>query len=376
LAILLVMLSHLTQLPGRTRFDIGWSMVARLGWVGVDLFFVLSGFLITGILLDAKGSAHYFRNFYARRVLRIFPLYYLILTLSLFVLPRLLPPDKALRFASIAGDEIYYWLYLSNFAIAKAGETRHGVLDITWSLAIEEQFYLAWPMVVLFCTRRSLIQIAAALLGLSLAVRIGLRLTTGINAFSIYVLTPCHLDSIAIGALVAALAREPRSLAPLQRPARIAALILGPAALALALVESFLAPDHFGPGFSPIFNTFGSTLLAVFFGALLVLVQTAAPASTIDRVFTSSFLRTFGKYSYGLYLVHLPLEAAIRDRLFGPSTKRPLFFFPMLFGSEFPGQLLFYVVAAAAAFGVAWLSFHIFEKQFLKLKRLFPTRTE
>lgn len=373
LGIVLVMLFHMNQLLLHTRVDRVFVMLAECGWIGVDLFFVLSGFLITGILLDAKGSAHYFRNFYVRRVLRIFPLYYAVLAISLFVLPHLLPPDKALRFGSIAGDEIYYWLYLSNFSTARAGEPRHGVLDVTWSLSIEEQFYVVWPVVVLLCSRLTLKRIAVGLMGLSLVVRIGLRLTTDLNAFSIYVLTPCHLDPIAMGALIALLAREPLGLAPLARPARRYAVIVGGAALALALIEAVLRPSVFGTGFSTIFNTVGFTLIAVAFGALLISVLTAAPGSPLSRVFTWGLLRTFGKYSYGLYLIHLPLRAVIRDRLFGPSNRAPRFFFPVLFGSELPGQLLFYALAIAASLAAAWLSFHLFEKQFLKLKRFFPT---
>jgi peptidoglycan/LPS O-acetylase OafA/YrhL len=373
LAILLVMVLHMTQLPPRTAVDRGFIRVAELGWIGVDLFFVLSGFLITGILLEAKGSPRYFQSFYARRVLRIFPLYYAVLVASLFVLPRVLPPDKALRFGSIAGDEIYYWLYLSNVAIARAGQPRHGVLDVTWSLSIEEQFYLVWPVIVLVCSRRALLRAAAGLIVLSLLVRVALLVGTDLNAFSIYVLTPCHLDAIAMGALIAALAREPRGLAPLARPARAAAWALGPAALAFALTESLVHPPDFGTGLSPLFSTVGWTMIASFFGALLIAVHAAAPGSALHRVFTSGFLRTLGKYSYGLYLIHLPLRALIRDRLFGPSTRAPRFVFPALFGSELPGQLLFYAIAIAASLGVAWLSFHLFEKQFLKLKRFFPT---
>jgi len=202
------------------------------------------------------------------------------------------------------------------------------------------------------------------LIGLSLAVRIGIRLTTHLNSFSIYVLTPCHLDGIAMGSLLAALAQEPRGLAPLGRAARIAAWILGPSSLLLALTESVLHPNDFGVGFSPIFNTVGFTLLALFFGALLTSVLTSASGSALGRVFASGALRTFGKYSYGLYLIHLPLRAVIRDRLF-PHL-------PKVLRSELPGQLFFYAVAGAASLGAAWLSFHLFEKHFLKLKRLFP----
>jgi peptidoglycan/LPS O-acetylase OafA/YrhL len=111
----------------------------------------------------------------------------------------------------------------------------------------------------------------------------------------------------------------------------------------------------------------------VFFGALVILVATADPGSRLHRVFASSFLRTFGKYSYGLYLIHLPLRALIRDRVYGPSDRAAWLHYPRLFGSELPGQLLFYLVAGSASLGVAWLSFNLFEKQFLKLKRLFPS---
>lgn len=375
LAIFLVAFNHFTHLPPRTEVDRVWITLAWLGWIGVDLFFVLSGFLITGILLEAKGSPHYFRNFYARRILRIFPLYYLILAVSLFVLPHVLPADKAQRFASIAGDEIYYWLYLSNFAIARAGQTRHGVLDVTWSLAIEEQFYVVWPAVVLLVSRISLKRIAVALMALSLATRVALRLSTDLGSFSIYVLTPCHLDSIAMGSLIAALAREPGGLAPYAGRARRAAFALGPAAIALAFVESRLNPSQFGPGYSPIFNTVGFSLLALVFGGMLVAILTAAPNSRLQEVFNARWLRTLGKYSYGIYLVHLPIGALIRDRLFGPSTRSKRFVYPSLFGSELPGQLLYYLLAGSAAFSVAWLSFNLYEKHFLKLKRLFPVVT-
>jgi peptidoglycan/LPS O-acetylase OafA/YrhL len=375
LAIFLVAGNHFTHLPPRTEVDRVWITLAWLGWIGVDLFFVLSGFLITGILLEAKGSPHYFRNFYARRILRIFPLYYLVLAVSLFVLPHVLPNDKAQRFASIAGDEIYYWLYLSNFAIARAGQTRHGVLDVTWSLAIEEQFYLVWPAVVLLMSRRSLKRVAIAVMAISLATRVALRLGTNLGSFSIYVLTPCHLDSIAMGSLIAALAREPGGLAPYAVRARHAAWALGPTAITLAFIESRLDPSPFGPGYSPIFNTVGFSLLALVFGGMLVAILTAAPGSRLLWVFNAGWMRALGKYSYGIYLVHLPIGAVIRDRFFGPSTRSKHFVYPSLFGSELPGQLLYYLLAGTAAFSVAWLSFNLFEKHFLKLKRLFPAVT-
>jgi peptidoglycan/LPS O-acetylase OafA/YrhL len=374
LAILLVMLLHLWTIPSVTRLDWALFYGTNLGWFGVDLFFVLSGYLITGILLDAKGAERYFRNFYVRRVLRIFPLYYVILIASLYVLPQLLPPEKALRFGSIAGDAPYYWLYLSNFAMARAGYARHGVLDVTWSLAIEEQFYLVWPALVFLCSRRALVRIAAGLGVASLALRIGLHFFSRYNAYSIYVLTPCHLEPIVAGAILAAWAREPGGLARFKSQARLAVFAMLPLVITIPIAEEILEPpNQIALGLGPIFVTIGFTLLAVLFGGLLVLVATAEPGSALHRVFTTSLLRTFGKYSYGVYLVHLPLRALIRDRIFGPSGPGPRFHFPKLAGSELPGQLLFYVLAAGVSLGVAWVSFQLFEKQFLKLKRFFPS---
>jgi len=374
LAILLVMLIHLWCTPQWTAIDHVLGVGVNLGWFGVDLFFVLSGYLITGILLDAKGAEHYFRNFYLRRVLRIFPLYYLVLIVSLYVLPRALPADKAERFGSIADDARYYWLYVSNFAIARAGKTRHGVLDVTWSLAIEEQFYLLWPALVSLCSRRALARIAAGVAVASLATRVGLHYFSSYNNFSIYVLTPCRLDGLAVGAILAAWAREPGGLARFRRPARAAFFATLPLVIAIPVAEEiFEPPNNFGVGFGSIFITFGFSLLAVLFGGLLILVVTAEPGSSLHRAFGSAFLRTFGKYSYGLYLFHLPIRALIRDRIYGPSNREARFHFPRLLGSELPGQLLFYFVAGAASLGVAWVSFQVFEKQFLKLKRAFPS---
>jgi peptidoglycan/LPS O-acetylase OafA/YrhL len=374
LAIVLVMCLHLWTLRTPSTLNRVFFFATNLGWFGVDLFFVLSGYLITGILIDAKRADHYFRNFYVRRVLRIFPLYYVVLIASLYVLPHVLPPEKAARFGTIDGDAPYYWTYLSNFAMARVGVTRHGVLDVTWSLAIEEQFYLVWPALVFLCSRRALVRIAAGLAVTSLALRLGLHLFSSYNAYSIYVLTPCHLDSLVVGAILAVWAREPGGLARFEKPARAAFLVTLPVVIVLPIAEEiFGPPNHIALGMSAIFNTVGFTLLAGLFGSLLILVVSARPGSTLHRFFTSSFLRTFGKYSYGIYLVHLPIRALIRDRIYGPEGPGPRFHFLKILGADLPGQLIFYVVAGAAALGVAWLSYHLFEKQFLKLKKYFPS---
>ncbi|HEX6407837.1 MAG TPA: acyltransferase, partial [Gemmatimonadales bacterium] len=119
-AILLVMGYHILEtFPGGPEVPDLVTRLASVGWIGVDLFFVLSGFLITGILYDTKGSPGFFRNFYIRRVLRIFPLYYGFLALFCLILPALGPNDAAIVELHRACP--WYWSYLANFYMAQHG---------------------------------------------------------------------------------------------------------------------------------------------------------------------------------------------------------------------------------------------------------------
>ena len=355
-AILLVLMFHQTILVPQNRLD---SLIARLGgmgWVGVDLFFVLSGFLITGILLDAKGQAHYFRNFYARRVLRIFPLYYAVVFVSLVVLPHIHHP-KAQNFGRVRGDEVWYWTYLSNFIIAKRNAWRHGILDVSWSLAIEEQFYLFWPTIVLLCSRRVLMGVCGILIGGALVFRTVMA-GAGADTIFIFVSTPSYVDALAIGALLAAVARGAGGMARWIRPAW--AVVVASASL---LVVLFVTRNETAE--SPWMQTAGFSTLAILFGGVLVLASSsAAPAA----FFAHPLLRTFGKYSYALYLFNLPLRAVVRDSIFTPEKV------PALLHSRIPGQLLFYLAATAISFVAAFASWHLYEKHFLRLKRFFPER--
>jgi peptidoglycan/LPS O-acetylase OafA/YrhL len=364
LAILLVALFHQTVIgSGNTvlAVDRWFAKIVGVGWCGVDLFFVLSGFLITGILLDARERPHYFRNFYLRRTVRIFPLYYAVVFLSLVVIPNLpegvVPASKLASFGRVEGDDLWYWLYLSNYAIARAGMWRHGILDISWSLAIEEQFYLLWPALVLWLGRRGIARLCVFLLVGALGLRFAMFLAD-VHFIAIYVLTPTRIDTLAAGALVAVLVRGPAGLLGLVPPAR---RIL--AASLLLLLPAFVWRGGLDPSVDPWVYTLGFSLLTALFAALLVLALAARPGSALFTFFTHPFMRMLGKYSYAIYLFHLPLRALLRDTVYGPER------FPVLFGSKIPGQLLFYAVATLLTLAVAMASWHLFEKHFLKLKR-------
>ena len=352
IAILLVLFLHLGQfghgLPAPTVLvDRIFIRAARTGWMGVDLFFVLSGFLITGILYDTKGSPRYFRQFYARRVLRIFPLYYAALALFLIVLPALRPEHWALK--DLRTDAAWYWTYLYNVKVAFEGFRPSSALGHFWSLAVEEQFYLVWPIVVLWLGRKHLlITCVIAVVG-----ALVFRLVSSSTGYVVLpdVLTPARMDALAVGAFIAVVARSPNGLGVMRRWAV-------PVAVAAALPLAVLLR------YNVALTTVSHTLMALLFGAILVLAITVSPATVLGTTVASPILRFFGRYSYALYVFHHPLL------WFKPAFS--LAFVPTVFGSQLPAYLLWLVISIGASVAIALVSWHLLEKQFLKLKQLFP----
>ena len=153
LAVVLVLLFHLDRLSGAAWPDRVLARLFGAGWVGVDLFFVLSGFLITGILVDTAAQRNFFRNFYARRALRIFPLYYALLVVGFAVYPTFAPAIHADRDWRLFLDgQWWFWSYLANIRLAAVGGAPMNFGHL-WSVAIEEQFYLVWPLLLLLAWR-------------------------------------------------------------------------------------------------------------------------------------------------------------------------------------------------------------------------------
>src|SRR5580658_11271084 len=200
------------------------------GWMGVDLFFVLSGFLITGILVDTNRSGGFFKNFYVRRCLRIWPLYYSLL-FFMFVIVRFLSQSE---FQAVVQTSSPWWafpLFLQNFLLPISTNAA-GPLGVTWSLAIEEQFYLVWPLVVRFCSLTQLRRVAIAEICISPALRFYLSL----HHVNLYTNVFCRLDGLMAGALLALLIRRV-DFAPAKLLTRFWILLIVAAPLA------FLAAD-------------------------------------------------------------------------------------------------------------------------------------
>jgi len=358
-AILLVILHHLAKslqlefTPGNAT--VTWLLNAFvLGWSGVDLFFVLSGFLITGILVDTKGTPHFLSNFYVRRALRIFPLYFGVLTCAALI--AMLVPSVRHWF----GTEDLWWqfVYATNINITLNGWRSVGWFGHFWSLAIEEHFYLLWPLVVLLCRTRTLIVITASIWVAVFLVRWGV-LHLYYPTPATYVLTPLRIDSLALGSCLAILVRNQTardwlaSLAP--RVTWVAGVLIG----AMVLAAGSVSHENYwlqGAGFS---------LFGICYASLLLQGVFPRRAQWASRMLVNPMLRSAGKYSYGLYVFHVPVFMFFFHSHKGDQLRA------ILTGGNAGGWLdacLTTLLALAISIAVALLSWTVWEKQFLKKK--------
>ena len=338
--------AHYFNFTPTTGAEYAFAIVFQAGWVGVDLFFVLSGFLITGILLDTRGSEGYFRTFYSRRVLRIFPLYYVMLAFVILVLP-VIAPSHGPQVEPVR--ETFWWhaLYGVNWIVAAKG---HWVplTAMFWSLAIEEQFYLVWPALVAWVPRAALPRVALGVAVLAFILRV-IAHWLGVNPGVVFAATPMRLDALMAGALVAMAMRSPRWATWLVRwrPA------LGWGAVGVLLMVG--GADHGWWGIGATMQTFGYSALAVLSA---VAVSYAATPSRFARELSTPWLRAIGTVAYGLYLLH-PWALELVKHIIGT-----------------PDSLARLVGVAALAFivanGMAWVSWLGFERPILSLKQFVP----
>ena len=270
---------------------ISWS---DLGSFGVDLFFVLSGFLITGILLDSRDSPAYYMSFYGRRFLRLFPIYYSYL----LVLALLVAPLHKMAGTSMADYSGPWWWYIAYFCNWKPN---HAVGDPNlghfWSLAIEEQFYLAWPLLIRVLPWKWIFRTCVALIVFSTLLRC-LWSVQGVEWNTIYRLTVTRLDPLAMGAVMALALRSARW--------RSDAVRLSPALAVLGigglLATSLLAG---GPQWSrPLVQTLGALLAALGFSGVVLFAATRT-GGWVHRILCSSPLTLLGRYSYCMYVIHI-----------------------------------------------------------------------
>jgi peptidoglycan/LPS O-acetylase OafA/YrhL len=327
------------------------SLICFGGWMGVDLFFVLSGFLITGILLDTRELPTYFRNFYARRALRIFPLYYTVLAVLFVLTPWLhLQWHKGhWAYAFYAGN-VAYSLNPSLSSVQPYVSFLH-----LWSLAIEEQFYLVWPFVVMMvANRRRLAWICGGLSACGLILRVGLLvwLPRGDAYEWCYAQLPTHMDGLLYGALGAIIVRAlPLELA-LSWGRRVVPFAFG----TLILVIAFGGIDFH----SVLMIVLGFPALAATFACTVLFALRSG--SVVNRIGNLSMLRFVGRYSYGMYVYHI---------LFWPWLARMQPWLQAHLHSVVLGGVCFTLLMLGGTIVVAVASYELYEKPWLRLKRLF-----
>jgi len=355
IAILFVMLHHFWPPGGPLAAA---EDVAHLGWIGVDLFYVLSGFLITGILLDTRGEPRYFRNYLARRALRVFPLYYLVLAAAFIVFPLVEGgPWAQTEFVRSSGSPLWYVFYLGNLREAIFGTEPAYVLAILWSLSIEEQFYLSFPFVVAFLSRRALTRLLCGLLVFAPLFRLAMLLAVPSNERIQYLGTLSRLDVLALGGLLALYYRSPASAvsSPASRRALGGALL----ALIAAMTAAFLLD-----GLDRLL-----WFCRVFGYSLVGLTMITALFWTLEHRGTrwTAPLRwgplcALGKICYGVYLLQRPSEVVL-NKLLPHAGITP---------DENAVWMLFAKCGFAVA--VATASWFVFEKPILGLKRFFASK--
>lgn len=307
---------------------------------------MVSGYLITSILLKARGTNNFFKNFYFRRFLRIVPLYYLILTVNFFLIPLInLPQLDKLKLAPAWP----YWTFLSNFYIASQGKFENGLIDLSWSLSVEEQFYIFWSLCVFFLDSRLLKKMAITIIVLCPLLRFLLLSQFNVNYVAIHVMSFTRMDTLMMGSILALIFKE--------RIPETKFFITTMVFSIFGLLAINLLPINL-----KIAGTY--SFMAAIYGSLvgITILSNSKPNLWLS-ILEQKYLALIGVYSYGIYLFHNPIQKALRV----PFTH----FFQQY---EIPTntlQLIFYVIVIFISAIIAGISFHLYETPWLKLKNRF-----
>jgi peptidoglycan/LPS O-acetylase OafA/YrhL len=327
--------------------------VPKFGWVGVDLFFVLSGFLITEILLQTKEQKNFLSNFYIRRILRIFPLYYGSLILFFSFAPLI--GQFRDQYSYYSANQGMLWTYLQNWLyIAKPKLDNHTVFSHFWSLSVEEQFYLVWPLIILACnkTNRLVFFIYIALFG-SILFRFSTWTYFGNGNTNFLLQYMTRIDGLCVGSLIAVWRTSPAQAVSKKL------LRLGITFLSLHIAALLLSKTIF-PNI-PHFTIFGYSTIAVSFGFLLnILIEKRNRLTKF--LFESKSIKGLGKISYGVYIYHWPIfvlfNIFVADRIAKVGMIE---------------NIINSVAATTLAILISLISYNFFEKKILALREILTT---
>jgi peptidoglycan/LPS O-acetylase OafA/YrhL len=355
----------ITSFTPTTFFERSLLTLSGYGTLAIDMFFMLSGLLITGILIDTKSDPNFFRSFIVRRVLRVFPLYYLVLAVIYLGL-ALLPLDMQTQFTKVAEAQPWAWSYLFNFFIAREGAWTVPYIGHFWSLAVEEQFYLLWPFAVFYLSGKHLSWLSAGLVIFSTGCQLVLELLD-FSSVTIHVLTPCRLSALCLGALMAQYLRQKPVYQDGPKPIIKRAWQIFFASVMTKLF--IVAVVKLMPETHRALEAFRTLTWLGLFAALHLGAIAADKSSLIHRSLNFRILLFLGKYSYGIYIFH---------HFFSWPSEQ--YHWIDWLSQRLPNQTL--AIFANAAFGMSisillgWLSYHAFEKHFLQLKDRFAPRRD
>ena len=347
LAILLVLVFHYVSQEG-TSAPVFLQRLVILGWTGVDLFFVLSGFLIGGILMDARESSSYFKVFYIRRFFRIIPIYYLWILLYIALIG--IAGAQVTRFSNSnirppLNFEVYdHFLFLQNIVSYNFIGIAGAWFGHLWSIAVEEQFYLVAPILVRFVSSGLLKRILVAVIVTVPLFRLFLLWGLHVPASSVTVLMPCRADALSVGMLAAALWRMENPSRLIKERPRLLYFVLILLAPGVAALWG-LAPQSSTLGMQSL----GDTWLALFYATLLLLAI-GQPQSWIARLMRMAWLRELGVVSYCVYIIHIVVNVVLHALLLHKAPRI----------STGKGAAVT-VLAAFVTYGVAKLSWILFE---------------
>lgn len=273
---------------------------------GVDLFFVLSGFLIIGILFDARNSPSYYRTFYARRFFRIVPIYYLWIVLFLVLAWVRIPHVTLMGSADLRPQMNWgiwrHFLFLQNLWFTDYAGLAAWWFGPTWSLAVEEQFYLVTPVVVRHLSKQRLLVVLASVVLGALGCRVLIHRFLAAPEWPAYAWMPCRADALALGGISALLWRDNRFRETLTRNKPSFYGVFGVLLLGIAVLGTWFASPN-----GLLTQTVGYTWIASFYACLLLLVL-ADTTGPIARVARMPWLRGWGRISYCVYLIHAAVK--------------------------------------------------------------------
>jgi len=335
------------------------NKIAQMGISGVELFFVLSGFLVSGILLDRKDSSArtYFSNFYARRSIRLYPLYYGVLFVVFFVVPLIVCVDSVAR--ELYSQQWRLWLNLTNVPINKPGWDSAGTYKLGhfWFLAAQEQFYLIWPLMIFICSRRMLSRVCIAFMIMGNVARVANVIGGSFDLWVFRWSTVSKIDGLALGALLAVMVRKQEYHRKMFVCARWGWRILAPLFAVIMLMPRRMTNALGDQGMIVL-----EPVMVFLFASMLILALERS--TSISKGLCNPVLRWFGKYSYGMFIIHGLLRPA-HLRLLPPDMYVAVFRIPVV------GLALHMATCIAVSVLLAYVSWHCYEKHFLKLKKYF-----